>query len=34
MLKNYDLAEIAEYIDWGPFFQAWELVGPVPGDTR
>jgi len=30
MLKNYDLAEIAKYIDWGPFFQAWELSGPFP----
>ena len=31
MLKNYDLAEIAGYIDWGPFFQTWELSGPFPG---
>src|SRR5690606_9760754 len=23
VLKDYDLAEIAEYIDWGPFFIAW-----------
>jgi 5-methyltetrahydrofolate--homocysteine methyltransferase len=30
MLKNYDLAEIADHIDWGPFFQAWELSGPFP----
>ena len=30
LLKNYDLAEIAEYIDWGPFFQTWELSGPYP----
>ncbi|MCC7487480.1 MAG: methionine synthase [Burkholderiales bacterium] len=30
MLKNYDLAEIARYVDWGPFFQAWELSGPYP----
>jgi 5-methyltetrahydrofolate--homocysteine methyltransferase len=30
VLKNYDLAEIAGYIDWGPFFQAWELSGPFP----
>ena len=29
-LKNYDLAEIAETIDWGPFFQTWELAGPYP----
>jgi 5-methyltetrahydrofolate--homocysteine methyltransferase len=30
LLKNYDLAEIAKYIDWGPFFQTWELSGPYP----
>jgi 5-methyltetrahydrofolate--homocysteine methyltransferase len=30
LLKNYDLTEIAEYIDWGPFFQTWELSGPYP----
>jgi 5-methyltetrahydrofolate--homocysteine methyltransferase len=30
VLKNYDLAEIAEYIDWAPFFQTWELSGPYP----
>ncbi|MGH8600686.1 MAG: vitamin B12 dependent-methionine synthase activation domain-containing protein, partial [Burkholderiales bacterium] len=30
VLKNYDVAEIAEYIDWAPFFQAWELSGPYP----
>jgi 5-methyltetrahydrofolate--homocysteine methyltransferase len=30
VLKNYDLAEIAQYIDWGPFFQTWELSGPYP----
>ena len=29
-LKNYDLAEIATFIDWGPFFQTWELAGPYP----
>jgi 5-methyltetrahydrofolate--homocysteine methyltransferase len=27
---NYDLAEIAEYIDWGPFFIAWEMGGRFP----
>ncbi len=27
---NYDLAELARYIDWGPFFQTWELAGPYP----
>jgi 5-methyltetrahydrofolate--homocysteine methyltransferase len=30
VLKNYDLAEIAGHIDWGPFFQTWELSGPYP----
>ena len=30
VLRNYDLAEIAKYIDWGPFFQTWELSGPYP----
>ena len=29
--KNYDLAMIAKYIDWGPFFQTWDLHGPFPG---
>jgi 5-methyltetrahydrofolate--homocysteine methyltransferase len=28
--KNFDLAEIARYIDWGPFFQTWDLAGPYP----
>ena len=27
---NYDLGELVRYIDWGPFFQTWELVGPYP----
>ncbi len=27
---DYDLGEVARYIDWGPFFQAWELAGPFP----
>ncbi len=30
VFKNYDLAEIAQYIDWGPFFQTWDLAGPYP----
>jgi 5-methyltetrahydrofolate--homocysteine methyltransferase len=30
VLKNYDLGEIAQHIDWGPFFQTWELSGPYP----
>ncbi len=28
--RNADLADIARFIDWGPFFQAWELSGPFP----
>jgi 5-methyltetrahydrofolate--homocysteine methyltransferase len=28
--KNFDLAEIARYIDWAPFFQTWDLAGPYP----
>ncbi|MBL6853648.1 MAG: methionine synthase, partial [Alphaproteobacteria bacterium] len=27
---SYDLAELAKYIDWTPFFQTWELVGKYP----
>jgi 5-methyltetrahydrofolate--homocysteine methyltransferase len=30
VLKNYDLAEIAQHIDWGPFFQTWDLAGAYP----
>jgi len=30
IFKNYDLAVIAQYIDWGPFFQTWDLAGPYP----
>jgi 5-methyltetrahydrofolate--homocysteine methyltransferase len=26
----YDLAELARYIDWTPFFATWELAGPYP----
>jgi 5-methyltetrahydrofolate--homocysteine methyltransferase len=28
--NNYDLSEIAEYIDWTPFFHSWELKGSYP----
>jgi len=28
--KAYDLADLARYIDWTPFFQAWELKGQYP----
>ncbi|MFP8780251.1 methionine synthase [Hydrogenophaga sp. RWCD_12] len=30
VFKNFDLAEAAKYIDWGPFFQTWDLAGPYP----
>ncbi len=29
-IKNVDLATLARYIDWGPFFQTWDLAGPYP----
>ncbi|MEI8053380.1 MAG: methionine synthase [Bacteroidota bacterium] len=29
-LDNYSLAEIATYIDWQPFFIAWEMHGKFP----
>jgi len=28
--RNFDLAEIAQFIDWGPFFQTWDLHGGYP----
>jgi 5-methyltetrahydrofolate--homocysteine methyltransferase len=31
VFKNYDLAELARYIDWAPFFQTWDLAGAFPG---
>ncbi|WP_409172452.1 methionine synthase [Variovorax sp. H27-G14] len=30
LFKNFDLTELARYIDWGPFFQTWDLAGPFP----
>jgi 5-methyltetrahydrofolate--homocysteine methyltransferase len=30
VFKAYDLAELARYIDWTPFFHAWELKGSYP----
>ena len=29
-LRDYSLHEISQYIDWSPFFQAWELAGRYP----
>ncbi|MGA8253328.1 MAG: methionine synthase [Mycobacterium sp.] len=39
--EDYDIAELREYIDWQPFFNAWEMKGrfpdilnnPVSGET-
>ena len=30
VLRAYPLAELVDFIDWTPFFQAWELSGPYP----
>ncbi|BBD80423.1 methionine synthase [Aerosticca soli] len=30
VFDDYDLAELRAYIDWTPFFQAWELAGRYP----
>jgi len=30
VFDHYDLAELAEYIDWTPFFQSWQLAGKFP----
>ncbi|WP_113913028.1 methionine synthase [Roseovarius dicentrarchi] len=30
VIDDWDLAEIAEYIDWTPFFRTWELKGVYP----
>jgi 5-methyltetrahydrofolate--homocysteine methyltransferase len=30
LFRNFDLAELAKHIDWGPFFQTWDLAGPFP----
>lgn len=30
VFKNIDLSLIAQYIDWGPFFQTWDLAGSYP----
>ncbi len=37
VLDDYPLAELVDYIDWSPFFHAWELSGRYPdilGDPR
>ncbi len=30
VLKDYPLEELAQYIDWSPFFHTWELHGRYP----
>ncbi len=30
VFEDYDLNEIRQYIDWGPFFIAWEMKGKYP----
>ena len=30
VFDDYDLAELVTRIDWGPFFQTWELAGRFP----
>lgn len=30
VLKKYSIEKIAKYIDWSPFFMAWELKGKYP----
>jgi 5-methyltetrahydrofolate--homocysteine methyltransferase len=34
VFKNQDLTELAEYIDWAPFFQTWDLAGKFPDILR
>ncbi|MDO4232052.1 MAG: methionine synthase [Lautropia sp.] len=28
--KNFDLSQLVNYLDWGPFFQTWDLAGKFP----
>jgi 5-methyltetrahydrofolate--homocysteine methyltransferase len=30
VLRDYPIEKLVPYIDWTPFFQAWELSGPYP----
>jgi 5-methyltetrahydrofolate--homocysteine methyltransferase len=34
VLRHFPLAEIVPYIDWSPFFMAWELTGKYPTILR
>ncbi len=30
VFENYSLAELADYIDWTPFFSSWQMAGKFP----
>ena len=30
VFEDYDLAELADYIDWTPFFSSWQMAGKFP----
>jgi 5-methyltetrahydrofolate--homocysteine methyltransferase len=30
VFKNFDLNELVPFMDWGPFFQTWDLAGKYP----
>jgi 5-methyltetrahydrofolate--homocysteine methyltransferase len=34
IFQNYDLEALIPYIDWTPFFAAWEMKGTFPGILR
>jgi 5-methyltetrahydrofolate--homocysteine methyltransferase len=34
VFRNQDLADLAACIDWGPFFQTWDLAGRFPDILR
>jgi 5-methyltetrahydrofolate--homocysteine methyltransferase len=34
ILRDFPLAQIVPYIDWSPFFMAWELTGKYPAILR
>ncbi len=31
VFKDIDLSALVDYIDWGPYFQTWDLAGGYPG---
>ena len=30
VLREFPVEEVLDYIDWGPFFQVWQLYGRYP----